>query len=130
MYQHGKSHQFFTGCVDAGIYIVVIQEHRLIKFSPTKEIWLDDWNWVIVYNSATKKRLGGIGLLMSKYVHKCLQSVKSVSNRICTITFHGNGQLTITAIHAPTESTTPSGKDEFYQALTNHLDQIKRHDSM
>ena len=57
LYQHGKSHQLFTGYADAGIDIVVILEHWLITSSLTDEIWLDDQNWVMVYSSATKKRL-------------------------------------------------------------------------
>ena len=125
MHQHGKSHQLFTGYADAGIDIVVILEHWLITFSLTNEIWLDDWNWVMVCNSPTEKRLGVVELLMSKHVHRCLQSVKSISNRILTITFHGSRQLTITtANHASTESTVQSDKDQFYQALTKHLDHI------
>ena len=124
LHQHGKSHQLFTGYADSGIDIVVILEHWLITSSLTNEIWLDDQNWVMVYSSVTEKRLGGIELLMSKHVHRCLQSVKSISNRILMITFHGSRQLTITTIHAPAESTAPSDKDEFYQALTNHLNQV------
>ena len=31
LYQKGKPHQLFTGCNDAGVDIVGIQEHRLIS---------------------------------------------------------------------------------------------------
>jgi len=48
LYQHGKSHQLFTGWADAGIDIVVIQEHHLITSSLTDEIWLDDRNRVML----------------------------------------------------------------------------------
>ena len=74
--QHEKCHQLFTRCTDAGIDIVVILEHWLITSSLTNEICLDDRNWVMVYNSLTEKRLGVVELLMSKHVHRCLQSVE------------------------------------------------------
>ena len=48
LYQHGKSHQLFTGWADARIDIVVIQEHHLITSSLTDEIWLDDQNMVML----------------------------------------------------------------------------------
>ena len=44
LYQHGKSHQLFTGWADAGIDIVVIKERHLITSSPIDGIWLDDRN--------------------------------------------------------------------------------------
>ena len=128
LYQPGKSHQFFTGCNDVGLDIVGIQEHRLITSSPTDELWSDDKSWVAIYSSATSQRLGGVGLAIPKHIHRCLQSVQSVSQRILTATFHGNPRLTVTVVYAPTESATDSEKDDFYDSLKKHLESIKRHD--
>ena len=52
------------GCSDVGIYIIGIQEHRLVTKKPSEEIWLDDKNWVLVYRSVTDQKQGGVGLLM------------------------------------------------------------------
>ncbi|XP_072017149.1 uncharacterized protein [Amphiura filiformis] len=38
LHQQGKTHQLFTGCSDAGVDIVGVQEHRLITSSPTDEL--------------------------------------------------------------------------------------------
>ena len=42
LFQHGKTHQLFMGCADAGVDIIGIQEHRLITPNPTEELWSDD----------------------------------------------------------------------------------------
>ena len=76
LHQQGNTHQLFMGCSDVGIDIIGIQEHRLITKKPTEELWSDDKNWVLVYSSATDQRQGGVGLLMSKYIYKCLQRPK------------------------------------------------------
>ncbi|XP_038062501.1 craniofacial development protein 2-like [Patiria miniata] len=127
LYQQGKTRQLFFGCADAGIDIVGIQEHRLITSNPTEELWSDDKNWVLVYSSATDRRLGGVGLLMSKHIYKCLQCVHVITNRILTATFYENPQLIITIVYAPTECSAVSDKDAFYTSLTDYLDQVKRH---
>lgn len=127
LYQQGKTHQLFMGCADAAIDIIGIQEHRLITTNPTDELWSDDRNWVLIYSSATDQRQGGVGLLMSKHIYKCLQSVNSITKRIITATFHGNPQLTVTSIYAPTECASLEDKNEFYNNIENHLEQVKTH---
>ena len=127
LHQQGKTHQLFMGCSDVGIDIIGIQEHRLITKEPTEELWSDDKNWVLVYSSATDQRQGGVGLLMSKHIYKCLQSVTPVTKRIISATFHGNPQLTVTSVYAPTECSLPDDKDDFYNDLNNHLEQMKPH---
>ena len=127
LHQKGKSHQLFMGCNDAGVDIVGIQEHRLITSSPTEGLWSDDKNWALVYSSDTDQRLGCVGLVISKHIYKRLQSVNSISQRILTATFHGNPQLTITIIYAPTESASTTEKDDFYSSLKDHLEKVKKH---
>ncbi|XP_072036972.1 craniofacial development protein 2-like [Amphiura filiformis] len=127
LHQQGKTHQLFTGCSDAGVDIVGVQEHRLITSSPTDELWSDDKNWVLIYSSATDQRQGGVGLLMSRHIHRCLQSVQTINQRILTASFNGNPQLTVTIIYAPTESATSGEKDSFYNPLEDHLEKVKRH---
>ena len=127
LHQQGKTHQLFTGCSDAGTDIIGIQEHRLITKEPTEELWSEDKNWVIIYSSATDQRQGGVGRLMSKHIYNCLQSVTPVTKRIISATFHGNPQLTVTAVYAPTECSSPEDKDDFYDNLSNHLEQVKTH---
>ena len=125
-YQHGKTHQLFRGCTDAGVDIVGIQKHRLITTNPTEELWSGDKNWVLIYSTASPERQDGIGILMSRQI-KCLQSVKSVSSKNATATFHGKPKLTVTSVYAPTEGAALDDKNEFYNCLTDHLKQVKTH---
>ncbi|XP_072041209.1 craniofacial development protein 2-like [Amphiura filiformis] len=127
LHQQGNTHQLFTDCSDAGVDIVDVQEHRLITSSLTDELWSDDKNWVLIYSSATDQRQGGVGLLMSRHIHRCLQSVQTIKQRILTASFNGNPQLTVTIIYAPTESATSGEKDSFYNLLEDHLEKVKRH---
>ena len=80
-----------------------------------------------IYSSATNNRQGGVGILLSKFRHNCLQSVNSISNRIISATFYGNPKLTVTSIYAPTEGAPPVDKEDFYSNLETHLEQVKPH---
>ena len=40
LFQTGKLHQLFTGCADAGIDMIGIQEHWLFTTNPTEELCL------------------------------------------------------------------------------------------
>ena len=65
---------------------------------------------------------------MTKHIHRCLQSVQSINQRILTVTFHGNPRVTVTVVYAPTESASDAHKDEFYDSLKEHLEAVKKHD--
>ena len=80
-------------------------------------MWSDDKNWVLIYSSATDQRQGGVGLVISRHVYKCIQSINPVNQRIISITLHGNPQLTVTVVYAPTEASSVADKDEFYSSL-------------
>ena len=80
-----------------------------------------------MYSSATDQTQGGVGLLMSKHIYKCLHSVTPVTKRIISATFHGNPQLTVTSVYAPSERSLPDDKDDFYNDLNNHLELMKPH---
>ena len=87
--------------------------------------WSVDKNWVFVYSTASDQRQGGVGILMLRQMYKCLQSVKSITNRIITATFYGNPKPTVTSIYAPTECAPPDDRNEFYNNLEDHLEQVK-----
>ena len=46
---------------------------------------------------------------------------------LMTAAFHGTAQLTVTSVYAPTEYSFPDDKDDFYNDLNNHLEQMKPH---
>ena len=118
------------GRSDVGIDIIGIQEHRLITKEPTEELWSDDKNWMLVYSSATDQLQGGVGLLMSKHIYKCLQTCKMWhqlpressqlhSMEIPNLLWHLSMlQLSV---------FLPDDKDDFYNDLNNHLETMKPH---
>ena len=116
---------FQTGCVDAGIHMIGIQEHRLFTTNPTEELWSEDRNWVFIYGSATNLRVGGVGFVISKPIYRCIQKVEVISEGD---SFHGNPRLSVTVMYAPTECGPSTAKDDFYASLAEHLEQLKRHD--
>lgn len=73
-------------------------------------------------------RVGGVGLLVSKDLVKCVSGSKRISDRIISVTFNGNPRVVITVVYAPTESAEDDDKDSFYDDLINHTSSnIKRH---
>ena len=50
-----------------------------------------------------------------------------VTKRIISATFHGNPHFTVTSVYSPTECSLPDDKDDFYNDLNNHLEQMKPH---
>ena len=128
LFQTGKLHQLFTGCADAGIDMIGIQEHRLFTTNPTEELWSEDRNWVFIYGSAANRRVGGVGFVISKPIYRCIQKVEVISERILHATFHGNPRLSVTVVYAPTECGQSTAKDNFYASLAEHLEQLKRRD--
>ena len=129
LYQTGKFHQLCCGGIDAGVNIIGVQEHRLDSNDPISEKWSDDKNWLFFHNSTSKDRVGGVGLLVSKDLVKCVSGSKRISDRIISVTFNGNPRVVITVVYAPTESAEDDDKDSFYDDLINHTsNNIKRHD--
>ncbi|XP_028518192.1 uncharacterized protein LOC110249715 [Exaiptasia diaphana] len=129
LHQTGKFHQLCSGCIDAGVDIVAVQEHRLLSTNPINEKWSDDKNWMFIHNSASQSRQGGVGLLVSRHLVKCIVSTKCISDRIIAVSFNGNPRLVVTVAYAPTEMADEEDKDMFYDTLKDYTsNQIKRHD--
>lgn len=114
------------GFAHTGIDIIGLQEHRLIITNPTEELSSDDRNWVVVYGSATQGRQGGVRLVMSEHIYRCLQRVEDITERIIFTTFHGNPELSITVVYPPTRFSSSSVQMDFYTFLKDHLDQTKK----
>lgn len=71
---------------------------------------------------------GGVGFVISKSIYMCIQKIEVVSERILHATFHGNHRVSITGVHAPTESGPTTSQDDYYASLAEHLEQLKTHD--
>jgi len=129
LFQSGKFHQLCSGGIDAGVNIIGVQEHRLDSTDPVSEKWSDDKNWLFFHNSTSQKCVGGVGLLVSKNLVKCVAGTKHISDRIISVTFNGNPRLVITVVHALTEVSDDDEKESCYEDLSNHTsNNIKRHD--
>ena len=84
-----------------------------------------DWvekDWIKSLASATRNEVGaaqgGVGLLFKRKVYETLHpTVTKVSSRIIVANLHGNPNLTIIAVYAPTNTTTGLNDDQLAQKI-------------
>ncbi|RXN37861.1 LINE-1 retrotransposable element ORF2 [Labeo rohita] len=126
----GKLHQLIHGCIEQGIEIVAIQEHRW-QTNQQVDIYLeilDERNiWRFDFCSATPKGQGGVGILMNSRLSKSLISTEKISERIMVAHFAGNPVTTLIIAYAPTEDKSDSEKDKFYEDLQKCTKDIPIH---
>jgi hypothetical protein len=93
--QPGKLHQLIDGCINNGIDLVAIQEHRwqTQEQDSTHLEYIDETTWRFEYSTATIEGQGGVGLLISPKLTKYLSSTGKISDRILVASFRGNPQL-------------------------------------
>ena len=85
---------------------------------------------LFIYSGRTDGiRRQGVGLALSKRVKNSLISYTTVSERILTARLHSRQiNFSVTVAYAPTEDANDSVKDDFYQQLSDTLDQQPRQD--
>ena len=80
--QPGKLHQLIDGCINNGIDLVAVQEHRwqTQEQVSTHLEYIDETTWRFEYSSATIEGQGGVGLLISPKLTKYLSSTDKISD--------------------------------------------------
>ena len=74
-------------------------------------------------------RRQGVGLSLSKRIKNSLISYMPVSERILTARLHSKHlNISVVVVYAPTEVSSDSDKDLFYQQLSSVFDGLPRHD--
>jgi exonuclease III len=134
----GKIHQLISGCIETGIDIVAIQEHRWQTKQAVdthiERVTIENnegepktHTWRFDYSSATPEGQGGVGILMNDRAAKSLISVDKISERIIIANFKGNPNSTIIAVYAPTEDKLETVKDKFYDELYQCVQDVPLH---
>ncbi|XP_039285541.1 craniofacial development protein 2-like [Nilaparvata lugens] len=72
---------------------------------------------------------GGTGFFITAEMRKKLLNFEPISERMCMIRLKGRFRnVTIISVYAPTEDADEQAKEDFYDVLTNKMDQIGQHD--
>ena len=74
----------------------------------------DNGEFLFIYATATKQKVGGVGLLIRKNHAFSYLTSEKISDRIIKACFAGSPLLTIIAPYAPTETAPPNDKEESY----------------
>ena len=120
LFQTGKFDQLVKQAVDIpGIDIIGIQEHRWTTTETISQFWSPNHEYLTIYSSADKNRVGGIGLLVRKKHTASYRTAVKISDRLLVAHFEGNPMVavTCTVAYAPTEVSDQTDKDTFYQDL-------------
>ena len=81
-----------------GLEITGVEEHRLILSTPITELWSDEKNWLLIHNSVSKSREGGVGLLVKRQLAKSISGSKHILDSIISVFFTGNPRLVVTVV--------------------------------
>ena len=128
LFQTGKFDQLVKQAVDIpGIDIIGIQEHRWITTETTSKCWSPNHEYLTIYSSADKNRVGGIGLLVRKKHTASYRTAVEISDRLLAAHFQGNPMVAVIVAYAPTEVSDQTDKGTFYQDLKECIDKIAYH---
>ena len=103
---------FSKQCID----ILGIQEHRIVhEDTPVRyeEMLGNTLITTSAWRNSTGAAQGGVGILISGRVAKCLAGVKSHSPRVIRVNFTGNPACTIIVGYAPTSSASEDECNDF-----------------
>lgn len=111
--------------------IVCIQEHRLYHSDIDLKYEEVGKGWTFITSSAWKNTqnstIGGIGILLSPYAMKSLNSIETITNRIMIATFNGNPKTTVISCYSPTNASDEADVNDFYQQLSSLINSIPKH---
>ena len=125
--QTGKFDQLTRQAVTLPTDIIAVQEHRMITSLDIDTIKSDDGEFTFIFATATKQKVGGVGILIRKRHSSSYLTSEKVSDRIIKAYFAGNPMVTIIAAYAPTETATVDDKEDFYSDLLKAIESEPPH---
>uniref|UniRef100_A0A1B0CNV0 Reverse transcriptase domain-containing protein n=1 Tax=Lutzomyia longipalpis TaxID=7200 RepID=A0A1B0CNV0_LUTLO len=104
--------------------ITAIQEMRW-----TGQGVLEKRDYNIYYSCHPKHHMLGVGFLVSRKVKPAVIGFKPISERLCTLRVRGKFQnISLINVHAPTEDSSESEKDNLYDLVEQALNACPRYD--
>lgn len=105
-------------CVD----IAALQETRLAESGTLRE---KDYTFFWRGKRADERREHGVGFAVRNTLLKLVQPVDIGSERLMILRLHtSSGPVTLVSVYAPTLTSTPEAKDEFYTNLSDAIKNI------
>ena len=75
--------------------------------------------------------ISGVAIITAKKVAQCLDSWRSISDRIVEARFFSRFiKTTVIQVYAPTNEADDDVKDDFYEQLQKIVDEVPRHDML
>ena len=115
------------------IDILGLQEHRIVhEDTPVRyeEMLGNTLITTSAWRNSAGAAQGGVGILISSRVAKCLAGVKSISPRVLRVNFTGNPACTIIVGYAPTSNASEEECDAFYGSLQQEIESVPAHNAL
>jgi len=78
---------------------------------------------ISIFYSGSVNHQRGVGILLNQLTLKSVTSREPVSDRIITVRLQARfSKVTLIQVYAPTNTTSDTDKDEFYEQLQNVVD--------
>ena len=119
-----KLQQIIAGCEEHNIDILAIQEHRLTSTEPINYQKLGDWT---LAHSSSSVESHGVAHLYNKRIAPLILAVDHKTDRIIATHINGNPKLCIISAYAPTENSSTTAKNNFYEDLKELILAIPPH---
>ena len=87
----------------------------------------DNGEFLFIYATVTKQKIGGVGLLIKNKHSSSYLTSEEISDKIIKVYFAGNPLVTIIATYAPTKTTASNDKEEFYNDLLKAIESEPTH---
>ena len=115
-------------CINKGIEILAIQEHRIL-FKSDDPIRRERFGngWYFIHTSADDKGGGGVGFLVSARIYNFLNSVKSVNSRILQINVRDGNKIAscFYSVYSPTLCAEIEVVEQFYSDLSGSVSELE-----
>jgi len=119
-----KLQQIIAGCEEHNIDILAIQEHRLTSTEPINYQKLGDWT---LAHSSSPVESHSVAHLYNKRIAPLTLAVDHKTDRIIATHINGNPKLCIISAYAPTETSSTTAKNNFYEDLKELILAIPPH---
>ena len=125
MLKPGKMKEIMEELGKARVDIVAVQE---IRWQGQGRIDKKDFS---LFYSGPKERTGryGTGFIVSAKIRKSLLAFEPLSDRLCKLRLRGKFRnITLLSTYAPTEDSSDTLKDEFYDQLSRECEKAHKYD--
>lgn len=108
--------------------IAALQETRLADFGTLKE---KDYTFYWQGKTSNEHREHGVGFAVKNSLLSMVEPGSNGSERLLTLRLNTtDGPITLVSVYAPTLSSTPDTKDEFYDNLASIIGNIPSHEQL